>query len=59
MCDERMSYFNTIFVVCLSSLALYLPLAYFQVVVPEMKEEAEEEEETENEAEENENEPNV
>ena len=48
MCYEKMSYFNTIFVVCLSSLALYLPLAYFQVVVPENKEE-----------EEMENEPNV
>ena len=48
MCYEKMSYFNIIFVVCLSSLALYLPLAYFQVVVPENKEE-----------EEMENEPNV
>ena len=41
MCYEKMSYFNIIFVVCLSSLALYLPLAYFQVVVPENKEEEE------------------
>ena len=36
---ESLSYFNTIFVLCLSSFAIYLPLQYFQVVIPEMEEE--------------------
>ena len=31
MCYKRLSYFNSMFLVCLSSLALYLLLAYFQV----------------------------
>merc|ERR1719418_93893 len=36
---KSLSYFNTIFVLSLSSFAIYLPLYYFQVVIPEMEEE--------------------
>ena len=34
---KSLSYFNTIFVLCLSSFAISLPLDYFQVVIPERR----------------------
>ena len=58
---KRLSYFNTIFAVCLTCFAIYLPLAYFQS--PEMKELEEEAkktiQETEHDADNNENESSV
>ena len=55
---KNLCYFNTIFVLCLSSFAIYLPLQYFQVVVPKMeREEAKKTmQERENDANKNENE---
>ena len=59
---KRLSYFNTIFAVCLTSCCvIYLPLAYFQS--PEMKKLEEEAkktiQETEHDADNNENESSV
>ena len=58
---KRLSYFNTIFAVCLTFFAIYIPLAYFQS--PEMKELEEEAkktiQETEHNADNNENESSV